>query len=107
MDQCEYYLHGIVNCRDSILRKYLKNSQTDDSQGFLECKDICMNYFRCTTKDKAGKSLEQADPKAKQFFNNWTKCIFNDLMSAQYCQHLYNDTLFYFIEQDPSLLDLF
>lgn len=95
-DECLYYVIGMDECRNQILGK-IKRENPDETvvkNGFLPCKQVTDNYFRCMTFDKYGKTAELIeDVQAKEYLRNFQKCYWKDLGVFGYCRKFHDDVI--------------
>lgn len=102
-EECFYYQQGLEVCRDRIA-DHIGKTGTAPADGFASCKPVMDNFYRCTTHDYYGKSIEEMDGRARKYFQNYTNCMFKDLALAGICRAYFDDILRYYIDSQDSPL---
>lgn len=99
---CYYYYKGISECRFSVL-----NNPEKTQKSFVPCAKVVDQYHRCVTQNKLG-GIDDLDEKGKQYFKNFSKCMYWDFKNLDSCREHYDDIVRYnFRKEDSPLKGLY
>jgi len=91
--ECRYYLLGIEQCRDKMLKIAGDEKHQFHQYGFLPCKRLVDAHYRCLTEDKYGYSLEDVPEVGKEDAEEFMKCTFQQLAPVGYCRRYFDESL--------------
>ena len=102
--ECHYYLAGISVCRNTLFEKQIKSDSDAQTLSFSKCKDVFDSYYRCTTHEKFGRTVDDADDEVKPYLKKFAECTFRDNVHLGYCRKYFDDVLrSYFRKADSPL----
>ena len=103
-EECYYYLTGLDVCRNKTLEKQIKINPDVPTTDFTQCKDVYDAYYRCTTHEKFGRTLNESNEEVRPYLKNFASCIFKDNIHIGFCRKYFDDVLRSYFRQPDSPL---